>query len=89
MAVSLIGGLIADGFDARNLAVADIDKHQRETLAQRFNIHTFDNAAAAAQFGDTIVLAVKPQVVKTVALDIASVVQSRYSYHRYRALAGR
>ena len=79
MAVSLIGGLIADGFDARNLAVADIDKHQRETLAQRFNIHTFDNAAAAAQFGDTIVLAVKPQVVKIVALEIASVVQSQKS----------
>ncbi|MCG6970663.1 MAG: pyrroline-5-carboxylate reductase [Gammaproteobacteria bacterium] len=79
MAVSLIGGLIADGFDAGNLAVADIDKAQRETLAKRFSIHVRDNAAEAATFGDTVVLAIKPQVVKQVAQEIASIVQSRKS----------
>jgi pyrroline-5-carboxylate reductase len=75
MAVSLIGGLIADGFKANNLAVADTDQSQREALAKRFNAQTFDNAASVAQFGDTIVLAVKPQTVKQVAQDIASIVQ--------------
>jgi len=77
MAVSLIGGLIADGFDPRNIAVADIDKDQRETLARRFAVQTYDNAKAAAQFGDTVLLAVKPQVLKPVAQDIASVIQNR------------
>ncbi|MGD8592028.1 MAG: pyrroline-5-carboxylate reductase [Gammaproteobacteria bacterium] len=77
MAISLIGGLIADGFDRQGITVADIDENQREALAKRFNIQTFDNAPAAAQSADTIVLAVKPQVLKEVAQEIASVVQSQ------------
>ena len=77
MAVSLIGGLIADGFDNQNIVVADIDANQRQTLGKRFNIQTFDNAPAAAQVADTLVLAVKPQALKNVAQEIASVVQSQ------------
>jgi pyrroline-5-carboxylate reductase len=77
MAISLIGGLIADGFDSQGIVVADIDKNQREVLAKRFNIQTFDNAGAAAQTADTLVLAVKPQALKEVAREIASVVQNK------------
>lgn len=79
MAISLIGGLIADGFDRQNIVVADIDKSQREALAKRFNIQTFDNANAAAQIADTLVLAVKPQALKAVAQEMAAVVQSQKS----------
>jgi pyrroline-5-carboxylate reductase len=77
MARSLIGGLIADGFDSQGIAVADIDNNRLQALAKRFNIKTFDNAEAAARTADTVVLAVKPQVLKTVAQEIASVVQSQ------------
>ncbi len=77
MAISLIGGLIADGFDSQSIVVADIDKNKRETLAKRFNIQTFDSANAAAQTADTLVLAVKPQALKDVTQEIAAVVKSQ------------
>lgn len=79
MAVSLIGGLIADGFDNQHIAVADIDQNQRQSLAKRFDVQTFDNALAAVQTADTIVLAVKPQALRDVAQEIASVVQAQRS----------
>lgn len=76
MAASLIGGLIADGFDNRAIAVADIDQSKLKALDERFQIRTFDNASAAAQTADTLVLAVKPQALKGVATEIAEVVRS-------------
>ncbi|WP_455210816.1 pyrroline-5-carboxylate reductase family protein, partial [Kaarinaea lacus] len=77
MAVSLIGGLIADGFDCQSIAVADIDANQRQALAKRFSIQTYDKATEAVQSADTIVLSVKPQVLREVAQEIASVVQKQ------------
>jgi pyrroline-5-carboxylate reductase len=77
MAASLIGGLIADGFDKNAIAVADIDANKLESLNQRFQIQTFQEAAAAAQMADTVVLAVKPQALKTVAEQITNTVQAK------------
>jgi pyrroline-5-carboxylate reductase len=77
MAASLIGGLIADGFDKNAIAVADIDNNKLQSLEQRFQIQTFHDAGEAAQTADTVVLAVKPQALKTVAGQIAAVVQAK------------
>ena len=40
MARSLIGGLIADGWDPGRIRVADPDPQQTERLAQRFSVFT-------------------------------------------------
>jgi pyrroline-5-carboxylate reductase len=74
MASSLIGGLIADGWNPATIRAADPDGQQLQRLATRFGITTStDNREAAAQT-DIIVLAVKPQMMKAVALDLAETV---------------
>jgi len=67
MATSLIGGLLAGGYDAHNFHVADPEAAKREALAQRFGVAVSDNNIMAAEDADVVVLAVKPQVLRTVA----------------------
>jgi pyrroline-5-carboxylate reductase len=72
MASSLIGGLIADGWDPARIRVADASTQQLERLSQRFPVTTTtDNRSAIAQ-ADIIVLAVKPQSMQAVAQELAS-----------------
>ena len=75
MATSLISGLIADGYDAKRLTVSDPDSEKLAQLAARFGIHpTADNQQAVAN-ADVVVLAVKPQILKAVAADLAPAIQ--------------
>ena len=74
MATSLIGGLIADGYDPHTIAVADIDQAQLDNLQQRFQVRTFRDAEQAVATADIVVLAVKPQAVKTVAQQLATAI---------------
>lgn len=67
MAAALIGGLIANGFPPGSLAAADILPEARERLAQAFGIKVCAEVADVADTADTIVLAVKPQQMRTLA----------------------
>lgn len=76
MARSLIGGLIAGGHHADCIQVADPDVGQRDFLRSHFGVHTgADNRELAAR-AKVIVLAVKPQLLQTVAQQLAPVIQS-------------
>lgn len=77
MARSLIGGLIASGSDPTRLWVAEPDAGQREALRARFGIHTSADNPQIAALGDVVVLAVKPQVLRPVAEELAGVIQAR------------
>lgn len=77
MACSLIGGLIADGWPVDRLRVADPNPEQCKALASRFGIATETDNLAAAQSADVLLLAVKPQVMREVAQNIAKTVQAR------------
>jgi len=77
MAGSLIGGLIADGWNPSNIRVSDTDTQQLERLSQRFPIMTTSDNNVAVEGADVIVLAVKPQVMETVAQAIASSVSKQ------------
>ncbi len=77
MASGLIGGLIADGWSPDAIQVTDCNEQQLERLARRFGITTSTDNRAAAVHADIIVLAVKPQVMKGVALDLAATVAQR------------
>jgi pyrroline-5-carboxylate reductase len=71
MGRSLVGGLLADGFPAGRLQVAEPDPERRAALAREFGITvTADNAAAAAA-AEIVVLAVKPQALPGVARELA------------------
>lgn len=76
MATSLIGGLIAQGHSADSISVSDPNESQRSQLAQQFSINTFADCAPAMADADIVVLAVKPQIMKEVALNVASSIAS-------------
>lgn len=75
MASSLIGGLVADNTDPSLMKVADPIDSLRENLAARYGVHTSNNNLDVAADADVIVLAVKPQLLKAVAEELAPVIQ--------------
>lgn len=74
MARAIIGGLIADGTDPASIHVADPNASQRDAAARLGVTLAEDNHAAVAA-ADTVVLAVKPQVLKDVARDLRGTIQ--------------
>ena len=78
MARSLIAGLIADGYSPQNLWVADPDAGQLTELRQNFGIYTATSNIQAVEYASVVVLAVKPQVLKTVAQQLASTIQKHH-----------
>lgn len=72
MAASLIGGLRAQGVAADALRASDRGAEQRAKIGAEHGIETFASNAEAIQGADVIVLAVKPQVMKDVCLDLAA-----------------
>jgi len=75
MARSLVGGLIADGWDPASISVADPDKEQLSALASRFRVHTDTDNHKVTEHAEVVVLAVKPQVIRDVASDLAASIQ--------------
>jgi pyrroline-5-carboxylate reductase len=76
MARALVGGLIARGVASKALAVVEIDAEARATVAARFGIATFAQVEPAAIVNaDVIVIAVKPQNVRIVARDLATLLK--------------
>lgn len=72
MASAMIGGLIGRGFAAAELAVVEVRAEARDALAARFGVATYATPEAAALTCDAIVLAVKPQQMRELALPLAS-----------------
>ncbi len=78
MAGALIHGLIEDGTDPGRILVSEPDAGRREQLAARFGVRTTEDNAAAASQATVLVLAVKPQVLRQVAQELApTLAQSR------------
>lgn len=75
MAASLIGSLLADKLPARQITVADPAANTRDSLASHFGVNTEKDNVAAITGADVIVLAVKPQMLQSVAEALASTVQ--------------
>ncbi len=76
MARSLIGGLLADGCDPHAIWVSDPSLEQRETLRSCFGVHTSTDSCAVTEQAAVVVLAVKPQVLREAALQLAATVQA-------------
>ena len=65
MAYSLIGGMLASGRHAGDIVVADPDGGRRQLLQERFGVHVTDDNATAAAGADALILATKPQVLRS------------------------
>jgi pyrroline-5-carboxylate reductase len=72
MATSLIGGLIANGTPAEAVCAADPNEEQLRKVAEQFGIRTTTDNSRAVDEADTVVLAVKPQVMADVAKAIGA-----------------
>lgn len=66
MARSLIGGLVADGWPANQIRVADPNQEQVRQLGEHFGVVTSTDNEAALEGAEVLVLAVKPQVARQV-----------------------
>ena len=77
MARSLIGGLIADGWNPDSISVSDPDSGQLAMLTNRFPVHTDSENNSIAENSDVVVLAVKPQVIQEVAEGLSATVQKQ------------
>jgi pyrroline-5-carboxylate reductase len=74
MTGSLVGGLIADGWKPARIHVADPDPQQTKRLARRFSVATTANNPEAVDSADAVILAVKPQVIRGVAEELAPII---------------
>lgn len=77
MARSLIGGLLATGYPADHLTATDTHRETLDKAAEAFYINTSQDNRAAIANADVVILAVKPQVMKTVACELADALSGR------------
>ncbi|MCS4505571.1 Pyrroline-5-carboxylate reductase [wastewater metagenome] len=79
MARSLIGGLVADGYPAARIRVADPSEERRDELAGRFGVTVTGDNAEAVDGADAVVLAVKPQVIRDVAESLGGQLRAQHT----------
>lgn len=72
MAASLIGGLVAGGWRPGAIRVAEPRPERRADLAARFGVFTSGDNREAITGAAVVVLAVKPQVLRQVAVDLGA-----------------
>jgi pyrroline-5-carboxylate reductase len=71
MATAMIGGMLARGMTAGDIAVVEPRADGRFALEKQFSVRCFAGADAAALQTDAVVLAVKPQQMREAAAAIA------------------
>ena len=71
MARSLIGGLIADGFNPQHIHVSDPEPLCLQALTDSHPVHTYSSNIEAAKDCDVLILAVKPQQLQAVVKQLA------------------
>lgn len=77
MASSLAGGLIAQGYPASAIQMSDVAEATLHNVQQRLGVTINSDNQAIVGAADIIVLAVKPQVMKSVLQPLAEIVQKR------------
>jgi pyrroline-5-carboxylate reductase len=77
MARSLIGGLLARGWRAQQIVVADPMPAQLESLRTQLAVRVTDDNATAAREADIVVLSVKPQEMQRAAIGIRQALAAR------------
>jgi len=76
MARAIAGGLLAGGFEVRDLLISEPLAERRRTLGEELpGVRFADDNGSVVTAADCVVLAVKPQVLPGVCRDIAAAVQ--------------
>ncbi|HYA19487.1 MAG TPA: pyrroline-5-carboxylate reductase [Burkholderiales bacterium] len=77
MANALIGGLLQQGAAASSLRVIDVSSDARNAVQRRFGVAVFADLRQGCAGSDIIILAVKPQQLRDVALELKALLQSQ------------
>jgi pyrroline-5-carboxylate reductase len=72
MAAALIGGLTKRGLPSERVVVADPSQEQLQRLVRAFGVTAAADNASAAHGAEVVILAVKPQQMRSVALGLAA-----------------
>lgn len=72
MAGALIGGMLRRNYQPAQIRVAEVNDAAREALTRRFGVSAFADIGSAVSGSDCIVLAVKPQHLRSVAASLAA-----------------
>lgn len=77
MAGALIGGMLGKGYAASQIGVVEINAENRARLQAQFGVRATDGLAEGVKGSDIIVLAVKPQQLREVAQQLASLLDGQ------------
>lgn len=77
MALSLMGGLIASGYEKSNIIATDPTQAQRDSVTQRLGIKCYADNNQAIEMADIVVFAVKPQQLQNVCKEVAQTLQQK------------
>ncbi len=77
MGRSLLGGLIANQFPAKNIWITDPDTEKQRILQQEFNIHTTSDNHAAIKVADVVILAVKPTILMEILSELKPTLEAK------------
>ncbi|HLY97127.1 MAG TPA: pyrroline-5-carboxylate reductase [Sideroxyarcus sp.] len=77
MAKALVGGLIKRGYSPSKIRVVDVSKERCVELHNEFGVRAATEMMEAVANGDAVILAVKPQQLREVALQLAPVIDGR------------
>ena len=77
MATSLIRGLLESGLSAANIWITDINSEAETAMAANLHVNIAQSNIDLVHAVDVVVLAVKPQVLRAVAQQIAAAVNDR------------
>ena len=72
MASCIIGGMISQGFESTDIMVSVPTQISRDRLKSEFKVQVTDDNRSAVASADVVILAVKPQIMRSVALDTVS-----------------
>ncbi len=75
MACALINGLISNGYPSTEILVSDPSEAAKNSLSKQHQIEFMSDNKSAVRYADIVVLAVKPQILKEVVLELSSVIQ--------------
>lgn len=77
MALALIGGLLAQGYERGAISVIEVSPAARERLAERHGVRASTAPDAATQEAGALVLAVKPQDMKAALASLAGAARGK------------
>ena len=77
MARSIVAGLIKDAYDPHQIWVADRNLDKCQALEQTYQVHTTSDLSQAITVADIVVLAVKPQNMRSLAVEIGRQIQQQ------------